>query len=297
MAERPHCFLFDNGSVRAASTLSLRAVAARLEEQFGGRVEPVSLLHSSGVSPAELNGRPAELLEPAINNWLTQNPAGQAVLLPLFFGPSAALTEYVPERLAALGKKHPRAVLHLADPLVDIREPDTRIAAALADAARAVIRREGLKNPKVLLVDHGSPIYAVACVRNHLGDQVSELLGNEIAGFGVASMERRPGPDYAFNEPLLSSALARPPFNEGDVIVLLQFLSPGRHAGPSGDVAEICGEAGRGAPGLATYLTEPIAGDPRVVEVLLRRLEKGMQRLLQLRDERPGAEPAGHSGD
>jgi hypothetical protein len=150
----------------------------------------------------------------------------------------------------------------------------------------------------VLLVDHGSPIYAVACVRNHLGDQVCELLRREIAGFGVASMERRPGPDYAFNEPLLSSALARPPFNQGEVVILHQFLSPGRHAGPSGDVAEICEEAGRGAPRLATYLTEPIAGDPRVVEVLLRRLETGMQRLRQLRDERrPGAESAGRGGD
>ncbi|HEU5080616.1 MAG TPA: cobalamin biosynthesis protein CbiX [Opitutaceae bacterium] len=283
MAERPHCFLFDNGSVKAASTLSLRRAAARMEALCGAKIQPVSLLHSSGVDPRDLGGVRAELLEPAINVWLTENPAGAAVLLPLFFGPSRALTEYVPERLAAIHQKHPDGIMVLADPLVDIRSVDTKIATALADAARKTIAENELEKPRVLLVDHGSPLYPVALVRNFLGDQVEKILGDEIAGFGVASMERRPGPDYAFNEPLLASALSRPPFNRGDVVVLLQFLSPGRHAGPDGDIAEICGEARRGAPALRTFLTDPIANDERVVETLIQRYEKAAQRIARLK--------------
>lgn len=279
--ERPHCFLFDNGSLRPSSTLSLRRTAAALQARLGATVHAVSLLHSSGVPPEELEGAPAELLEPALLKWLAARPHGHAVLLPLFFGPSAALTEYVPERLTSIRAKFPHARLRLARCLVDPAEPDTRIAEALAHAAMAAISENSLARPKVVLVDHGSPQSAVAEVRNHLGEQVSALLKDHISLLGVASMERRPGPQYAFNDPLLSVALTTPPFGEGDVVVLLQFLSPGRHAGPRGDVAEICNEAQRGRRQLATYLTEPIGNDPRVVERLLQRYAEAAQSSLR----------------
>ena len=274
--ERPHCFLFDNGSLRAASTLSLRRTAALLSEKLDTSVQAVSLLHSSGVSKEQLGGSPAELLEPALLSWLTEHPEGSAVLLPLFFGPSGALMDYVPERLQSVRSKFPRADVRLARCLVDPRETDTRIARALADAARATIQLNALKHPKVLLVDHGSPQHRVATVRDHLGDQIKAVLGSEIAEFNVTSMERRPGPDYAFNDPLLANTLGIPPYAEGDVVVLLQFLAPGRHAGPHGDIAEICDEAARGCSSLQTYLTEPIAHHPFVAEVLLQRYEEAI---------------------
>ena len=51
--------------------------------------------------------------------------------------------------------------------------------------------------------------------------------------------------------------------DEGEVVVALQFLSPGRHAGPGGDVAEICTEAEATAKAagkiLSTAMTAPIA--------------------------------------
>ncbi|HEY0943642.1 MAG TPA: cobalamin biosynthesis protein CbiX, partial [Opitutaceae bacterium] len=96
--DRPLCFLFDNGSLRAASTLSLRGVAAALSTRIDAPVRAVSLLHSSAIDPAELDGEPAELLEPALDAYFASG-GRSAVLLPLFFGPSAALTDYVPARV------------------------------------------------------------------------------------------------------------------------------------------------------------------------------------------------------
>lgn len=271
LAGRPHCFLFDNGSLRAASTLSLRRTAALLSVALDAPVRAVSLLHSSGVPPEQLDGVPAHLLEPALLAWLSENPQGQAVLLPLFFGPSNALTDYLPGRLQFVRAKFPHCDLRIARALVSPTEADTSIAEALAAAARMAIAHHALSRPKVLMVDHGSPQSQVAAVRNHLGQQVRELLGSEASEVGVASMERRPGDEYAFNDPMLATALNTPPFNDGDVVILLQFLSPGRHAGPNGDIVYICDEAARGRPSLRTYLTEPIANDPRVIQVLVRR--------------------------
>ena len=37
-------------------------------------------------------------------------------------------------------------------------------------------------------------------------------------------MERRDGPDFDFNEPLLESALGTPPLEDGDVKVAMAFL-------------------------------------------------------------------------
>jgi sirohydrochlorin ferrochelatase len=123
-----------------------------------------------------------------------------------------------------------------------------------------------------VLTDHGSPQPAVAEVRNHLGDQLRALLGDEIEALVAASMERREGNAYAFNEPLLATVLRTPPFNAGKVVVALQFLSPGRHAGPGGDIAEICDAAEAENPGLHTRMTQPIAADMRLADLLAERL-------------------------
>ena len=273
----PLCFLFDNGSLRPAATLSLRKTASQLATMLGTEVRAVSLLHSSAIDPSELGGQPAQLLEPALNCFLQGNPACEVVLAPLFFGPSGALTDYVPDRLAALTRKFPQARLRLGGCLVDIDEPDDRIAQALVEAVRRVISERKLSLPKVVLVDHGSPQRAVTEVRNFLGRQVQALLAGLVDALAVASMEKRPGAEFTFNDPLLAERLRTPPFDEGDVVVALQFLSPGRHAGPGGDVATICAEASREKPNLHTYLADTIANDPRVVAVLADRYRQALQ--------------------
>jgi len=263
--------------LRAASTRSLRRLAGELEPAIGAPVRAVSLLHSSAVPAAELDGMPAGLLEPALEDFLATG-GREAVALPLFFGPSAALTEYVPARLASLREKFPAARLRLARWLVDVGRPDDRrIAGALADAVRTVVVRKQLGQPSVLLVDHGSPQPAVTAVREHLGRQLCACLGGEVAAVGTASMERREGPAYDFNEPLLARALRTPPFADGDVVVALQFLSPGRHAGPKGDIAQICAEAQAERPGLRTHPTEPLASHPALCAVLAERYREALE--------------------
>lgn len=274
MASRdPDYFLFDNGSLRGDSTLSLRRAAGLLAEKLGQPVRAVSLLHSSAVAAELLEGEPARLLEPALLEHFAARPDAEVVLAPLFFGPSEALTSYVPERVRSIMARFPRATVRLAPPLVDAREgTDFRVARVLADRARETAAARGWTRPKVVLVDHGSPRREVTAVRDHLAAQLRALLGGEIDALAAASMERREGIEFAFNEPLLETILRTPPFDSGRVVIVMQFLSPGRHAGPAGDVAAICAGAKAERPGLETEMTPTIAMDPRIAEVLADRI-------------------------
>lgn len=276
--DQPLCILFDNGSLRAASTLGLRRLAAGLSRHLNTPVRPVSLLHSSAVPVAELEGVAAELLEPTLEGYFRQG--GEAVvLLPLFFGPSGALVDYVPDRVGNLLRRYPAHSVRLAAPLVDIREPkEITIAAILADRVRNLIRARRLLRPAVLLTDHGSPLPAVTAVRDHLTRQLADQLAEEASTVGAASMERREGEAYAFNEPLLERALKAPPFDRGDVVVALQFLQPGRHAGAGGDVEGICKAAEKTNPRLRTHLTDTIgADDSRLLALLAKRWQDALK--------------------
>lgn len=273
---KPRCLLFDNGSLRPEATRTLRRVARRLETALGADVQPVSLLHSAAVDPAQLDGVRPQLLESALRTRLESGDR-DLVLLPLFFGPSAALTDYLPRRLEPLRRQHPDARIRVGRWLVEPREPgDRRIAAILADRVRTVGEAHGLRRPRVVLVDHGSPQRAVTEVRNHLGRQVGRLLATEIRSLAVASMERRPGPAYAFAGPLLAGILDRPDYTEGPVVVALQFLLPGRHAGPDGDVAAICAAAERKRPGLRLHTTELVGDHPGLTDVLADRYREAI---------------------
>jgi sirohydrochlorin ferrochelatase len=277
-ASAPPCVLFDNGSLRPEATLNLRLIGLRLQARIGTEVRAVSLLHSSGIAPRELGGMPAQILEPALEAMLAAGRS-RAVLLPLFVGPSRALTDYVPERLACLARRHPEARLALGRPLVDVAAPDdTRIAGIMADEVRAVIRQRGLVRPKVVLVDHGSPVRAVVAVRDLVGRQLRKLLTGEVARVTAASMERRPGPAYDFADPLLATLLRRRGFS-GEVVVAPLFLSPGRHAGPDGDVARICAAAEQVQAGLRTHLAALVGEDSRLIEVLADRYAEARGRL------------------
>jgi len=123
----------------------------------------------------------------------------------------------------------------------------------------------------VALVDHGSPVAVVTAVRNELAQQLAGLLGSRVAAVAPASMERRAGPEYDFVKPLLADLLATRPWNTGRVIVAMQFLLPGRHAGPAGDVAEICRAAEAASPGLRTVMTKLVAEHPLLIDLLADR--------------------------
>ncbi len=262
----PLNLLVDNGSLEPAAVLALRGLAVRLSGRLGRPVAPVSLLHSSGIEAKLLGGESAEILFPSLERRLT---AGQNnfILLPLFFGPSRALTEYLPENLARLRQKFPDLRLKITPPLHAAR--DNRLAQILAQHVRDEL--DSLTDARVALVDHGSPVEAVTAVRNELARQLGGLLGSRVAAVTPASMERRAGPEFDFCNPLLADLLATPPWNGGRVIVAMQFLLPGRHAGPDGDVAEICRAAEAGHPGLKTRMTKLVAEHPLLIDILADR--------------------------
>ncbi len=84
-------------------------------------------------------------------------------------------------------------------------------------------------------------------------------------------MERRPEPAYDFSSPLLSDLLVMPPWSASHVIVAMQFLLPGRHGGPDGDVARICRQAEGATPDLRTKITGLVSEHPLLVEILVDR--------------------------
>lgn len=274
--ETPCTLLVDNGSHRAQSTLNLRRVAAALSEKVGQKIHPVSLLHSTKVDPSELDGEPAQIFEPFIKAQREKHGTNSFLVVPLFFGHSAAIFEYLPQRVMELRAQWPELEVRIAPCMVDLDDPgDTGVAEILARIVREKIASEKLSLPAVTLVDHGTPRIAVNRVRNFLADQLRDQLGSEVSHVQASSMERREGDEYAFNEPLLEKLLGSEGFDR-DVVLSMLFISPGRHAGPGGDIAQICEEAESRSPGLKTHMSDLFAAHPGAVELLARRYEEGL---------------------
>lgn len=272
----PCTLLVDNGSHRADSTLSLRRVAAALSTRVGQTIHPVSLLHSTRVDASELDGVPAEIFEPFIKSRRETHGDHSFLVVPLFFGHSAAIYEYLPQRVREIRESWPELEVRVAPCMVDIDDPqDTAVAEILAQLVREKIAAEQLDRPAVTLVDHGTPRIAVNRVRNVLADRLREALGDAVRAVEPSSMERREGDEYAFNEPLLENLLGTGEF-AGDVVLSMLFISPGRHAGPGGDIAQICAAAEERHPGLKTWMSDLFASHPGAIELLARRYAQGL---------------------
>lgn len=267
-------FLVDNGSLRPQATYNLRRIAALLSQRAGETVQAASLLHSNKIPPAKIAGIPATTLGPAAER-SAEAGATEVVVLPFFFGPSQALTDYLPARMAELQTRFPHVTVRVAQPLVDeLGDNDLRLAELLADNVRE--QYSPGTRPRVALVDHGSPIPEVTAVRNRLAGQLSVLLGDDASCVAAASMERREGDEYRFNEPLLEHLLAKPDFHTGPVILAMLFLSPGRHAGEGGDIAEICHAASERHPGMTITTTALVGEHPGVVDILHKRFQQAL---------------------
>ncbi len=279
MSSAPCTLLVDNGSHRATSTLNLRRLAGELSDVVNHHVHPVSLLHSTRVSPEELGGVPAEIFEPFIKKQHEEHGTNSFLVVPLFFGHSAAIYEYIPQRMRELQVKWPELEIRLAPCLVNLDDPSDRdVAEALATLVSKKAEEKGIEKPAVALVDHGTPRIAVNLVRNFLGKQLKEILEGKASKVEVCSMERREGDEYAFNEPLLENLLGSEGFDK-EVILSMLFLSPGRHAGPGGDIAEICEESEEKHPTLQTHMSDLFATHDLIIDLLAKRFTQGVDSL------------------
>lgn len=277
MEESPVIFLIDNGSLRAEATLQLRCLASKLSVRMGRRVLPVSLLHSGKIPAIKLWGKKAQTVKDTLRRWIE---AGEQafVFLPLFLGPSRAITEYLPELIEDARKLAPNLDISIAPPLAgeNVEAPDMRLAKILADHVRQELKDSGLDAARVAVIDHGTPEKAVNRVRNAVAAQVRSLLSNDFTGVVGCSMERREGAEYDFNEPLLENLDRLKHWQGSDLIVAMLFLLPGRHAGPEGDVAEICQTLTKRGAFRSIQQTGLIGKHPLLMDILADRLNTAL---------------------
>jgi len=247
--------LVDNGSYEPAATLALRGLAEQVGKHIGQEVRPVSTMHSAKIDPALLGGVPAVIFEAAVQQ-AKADGIEELVVIPLFIGPSRAITEYLPKVFA---DAQPGAMrLSIRDPLFGPELVDM-----LIDNLKSTGWTKG--HGTVLLCDHGSPIPEVTRCRNFFAVSLRAKLGLKEDELIACSMERREGAEYDFNEPLLEHALQDA---QGDAVILMLFLLPGRHAGAEGDVATIANEH---APADLRWKLSPLLGTHPALPVLLFR--------------------------
>ncbi len=232
--------LFDNGSLRPEATFSLRRIAAKLSRRLGERVYPVSLAHSGAIAAEELHGVLAREW-PSFLECEVAAGARRFLALPLFFGPSAAITRYLPEASSRVLRGRDDVELRVGAALVDLMGRDAGMARILEGLVLEKLdaMKFGAK-PVVVVVDHGSPVQRVVEARDLVARQLEQALEGRVARVVACSMERREGAEYDFNDPLLEVALEQL-WGEGVENALLcpLFFSPGRHAGVGGDIERI----------------------------------------------------------
>lgn len=261
---QPAVLLVDNGSTRAQATISLRRIAAQLGAASGRTVYPVSLKHADRVPAAALGGQPAEVFTPFLRRQLK---AGQRhfVVVPQFFGGSRALTSFIPEQTALLRAELGALQIDQAAELCPLPQGEPLLADILADH----VRQCAAQPARVILVDHGSPIPQVTAVREWLASALTARLPAAVE-VDQAVMERREGRVYDFNGQLLEERLQGA---RGEIVLAMLFISPGRHAGEGGDIAEICAAAERTNRGLKVTPSPLVGEHPKLVEILQQRLE------------------------
>lgn len=266
----PQLLLVDNGSKRAAATLALRHIAAALSAAAGVDVHAVSLNHADCVPADQLGGRSADVFGAFLRRQLELGQR-EFVVVPLFFGPSRALSSFIPEQVESLRDQFGDIRVDVADVLVPLPVDEPRIVDILEAHLGG---RDALpKHSHVVVVDHGSPSAAVNAVRRHVVDGLRRRLPDDVV-LDQAVMERREGASYDFNGELLADALERLAGEHGsvDVAIAMMFLLPGRHAGQGGDIAEICSTAMASHPGLRVRVSPLIGEHPLLIEILHDRL-------------------------
>lgn len=287
--------LTDNGSTKPASYLSLVRMADGVAARLGPGAPPVipaSARFAERVPVGELppGTRPPASLEPTLRA-LAGEGFTDFLVLPGFVGPSSTYTSFVPEVFARVAGAHPAGALTLTTtrPVVDVEgDPgDDTVARIVVRHAAATAAARGFPSYALAVCDHGSPNPALAAARNAVAAQVAALTAGDPAVTAVAacSMERREGPAFDFNEPLLEGLLGAggpPAFSGGGpVVVGLLFLSPGQHAGPGGDIAGIiaaaqAAAAREGRPPPVAAMTPLLGEAPEWVDLLAARAREGL---------------------
>ena len=278
--------LIDNGSLEPAATRNLRAVALELSASIDEIVHPVSWKHSDRIALSALDGdAPGTTLAPFIRSHLARGER-QFVFVPFFISAQGAIGSALRSELEALQREHAATPFEFTFTR-GLAEAGV-IPQIVAARVRETIDAASLEHPPVIVVDHGGPSPKSATLRDQLADDVRALLGVEAYSVTAASME---GGEHPHNHPLLAESLAAlataehaasaSPRAHGslNVVVALLFLSPGRHAGAGGDIAQICGAAETAHPTLLCDLTDLVGTHPLAATALVAALRDTLDNL------------------
>ncbi|GAB9468470.1 Nad-dependent epimerase/dehydratase [Globisporangium polare] len=291
-AKKKLVVLANIGSLRPEPYLDVRQLSFRLSRSLRLPVVPCSFRFSNRIDASKLHGIAAKTFEMVLNEHLQQysEQSTEVVLLPLFFGNSSTLTDFLPDVLnkcwrnftndGAARVNRPPLSLRLGGCLVDMANPaDDRVAQILMEKVKAltadVPRSEDIS---VLVLDHGTPNKEVHEARELVGDQLRKLLEGQVKLVGTGCMERREGSEYDFNDPLLEVALEHYKITSGVLVVAILFLSQGRHAGANGDIEEILEGVKEKHPNVEIRITEPLGTHELLSEVLQDRYYQVLSR-------------------
>ena len=243
--------LIDNGSLEPAAHWNLRTVAAALSEDAGVMVKAVSWKHSDRIPAEAFDGAHAWTLAPFIRARFARGER-EFVFVPFFISAQGAIGSALRRDLEKLQRELGEFSFTFTDGLA----ARGVLAPIVANRLRQTIAAKCFDRPLVILVDHGGPSRESADLRN--------AIGAEIGAFASASME-------GAHPPLLVDELRRDIYRNRDVVIAMLFLSPGRHAGASGDVAQICR-----ASGVRCHLTALVGDHPAVVAALAGALRDAL---------------------
>lgn len=269
--------LADNGSRRVEAVLNLNRIARQLSEKSGMAIDAVPLQHADRIPPAvlgnALGGKPVLTLSDYVAGALTSG-VDEFVILPLFFGHSRAISSFIPDTLNKLQKEHGNFSWTVADVLCPLPLGEPKLARLLNENLEVSATSLPGKLDYIVLTDHGTPSRQVNQVRVKLAEQLLPCLPENVTLL-QAAMERREGPEYDFNGPLLQDLLEKLARKNEDINVAISmlFISPGRHAGAGGDIAGICEEAMRNHPGLTVHVSPLVGDSPMLIDILFSRLQ------------------------
>ncbi len=270
----PDIYLVDNGSLSPTATIQLRELAKQLSLLSSHDIQAVSLLHSHKVPKEQVGNIEVTIVKRAMKQAIKSGQI-EFIIVPLFLGPSLAITQYLPEVIDSFRQDNPDLHVQIAAPLCghSIEQPDIRLAKILQAHVQELTQSISRSKLEIALVDHGTPIKAVNVIRNKVAGQLSILLQRNII---ACSMERRVGNEYDFNEPLLENLDQISNCSGGQLILAMFFLLEGRHAGPNGDVVEIAGDLVKRGVYTSIKMTSLLGAHPLLLEILNDRLQEAM---------------------
>ncbi len=173
--------LIDNGSIEPAVHRHLRRNAAALGAECGVAVHAVSWKHSDRIPAADLDGAPAWTLVSFVRTMVALGRR-DFVFVPYFISPQGAIGSALRHDLELLR----RGIEPFDFAFTAGLSTGDILATVTADSIRSTLAASALRQPAVVIVDHGGPSPASARLRDRVVGQTRGSHGDELFAERVA---------------------------------------------------------------------------------------------------------------